>query len=141
MYVVDTNVISELRKRDRADPRVLEWAERNDPGLFYLSCITLLELEYGALLIARRDPVQGRLMRRWVEREIMVRFAGRILAIDVPIALACAALHVPDPRPDRDAWIAATALVNDMTVVTRNTRDFAATGARVFNPWVAGTGG
>ena len=68
---------------------------------------------------------------------VLQRFDGKILEVDTAIALRCAALHVPDPKPERDAWIAATALVHGMTLVTRNTRDFHSTGAKLFNPWLA----
>jgi predicted nucleic acid-binding protein len=135
MYLLDTNVVSELRRRRQANPGVLAWSERADSSHNYLSCITLLEAEYGALLIERRDRVQGALMRRWVERDLVRRFAGRILSIDYSIALRCAALHVPDRRQERDALIAATALVHRMAVVTRNVHDFAPMGVRVINPW------
>jgi predicted nucleic acid-binding protein len=137
MFLIDTNVISELRKRDRAEPRVLAWADQSNEADFRLSCITLLEVRYGALLIQRRDPIQGNLMLAWFARDIVGAFAGRILPIDESVAIACAALHVPDPKPDRDAYIAATALVHDLTVVTRNTRDFTGTGVKLFNPWEA----
>lgn len=135
MYIIDTNVISELRKRNRADSNVLRWADETDPSRFFLSSITLLEIKYGALLINRRDPVQGKLMLFWLDQDIIGGFAGRILSIDEHVALTCAELHVPNPRPDRDAYIAATALVHDLTVVTRNTRDFEGTGVTLFNPW------
>jgi predicted nucleic acid-binding protein len=136
MFIIDTNVVSELRKRDRADPSVLRWAEQADPAGFYLSCITLLEIKYGALLIQRRDPTQGDLMLAWLAREIVQGFTGRILPIDEDVALASASLHVPDRRPDRDAYIAATALVHGLIVVTRNTRDFEPSGVKLLNPWV-----
>jgi len=137
MFILDTNVISELRRKGKGDRRVLEWAARNSPEDFYLSVITVLEIEYGALLIERRDPVQGQLMRRWVAEEVLTSFLGRILNIDTQVSLLAASMHVPDPKPDRDAWIAATALVHNLTVVTRNTRDFQGTGVRLLNPWQA----
>jgi predicted nucleic acid-binding protein len=137
MFILDTNVISELRRRQKGDPRVLDWAGRNTPDAYYLSVISVLEIEYGALLIERRDPVQGEMMRRWVSEEIIASFAGRILSINTQISLLAASLHVPNPKPDRDAWIAATALVHNLTVVTRNTRDFQGTGVRLLNPWLA----
>lgn len=137
MFILDTNVISELRRRHKGNPRVLEWASRNAPDAYHLSVVTVLEIEYGALLIERRDPIQGEMMRRWVSEEIIASFAGRILSIDTRISLLAASLHVPNPRPDRDAWIAATALAHNLTVVTRNTRDFQATGVRLLNPWLA----
>ncbi len=136
MFLLDTNVISELRRSDRSHPGVLDWAGRNYPASFFLSAVTLLEIQYGALLINRRDRVQGALMLKWVAEEIMVNFRGRILPVDEPVALRTATLHVPDPKPDRDAYIAATALVHDMTVVTRNTKDFEPTGVRTLNPWL-----
>lgn len=137
MFLIDTNVISELRKPDRAHAKVLAWAERNDRAQFFLSAITLLEIQYGAQLIQRRDKIQGNLMLRWVVDEVLVNFEGRILPIDETVALRSAALHVPDPRPDRDAYIAATALVHQLTVVTRNTKDFKSTGVKLLNPWEA----
>jgi toxin FitB len=99
--------------------------------------VPLLENERGALRIARRDSAQGAVLRRWIDEQLLVRFEGRILPVDAAVALRCAKLHVPDPRPERDALIAATALVHDLTVVTRNVEDFSATGARALNPWEA----
>jgi len=107
----------------------------------YLSAITVLELELGALLMERRDPAQGLAIRRWVEDRILPTFAGRILPVDIDVARRAAALHVPDPRPDRDALIAATALVHGLVVVTRNVADFEPTGATVANPWTAAASG
>ncbi|HEY0229087.1 MAG TPA: type II toxin-antitoxin system VapC family toxin, partial [Mycobacterium sp.] len=102
-----------------------------------LSAITLLELELGVLRMERRDAAQGARLRTWLDHHVLPSFADRILAIDAAVALRCAALHVPDPRSDRDALIAATALVQGMTVVTRNVADFAPTGVRVVDPWEA----
>jgi predicted nucleic acid-binding protein len=136
MFILDTNVVSELRRREKANPKVVAWSASNPLASFFLSAVTLLELEIGALLIERRDKSQGRFLRAWIDAQLS-RFNGRILPVDTAVALRCAALHVPDPRPERDALIAATALVHGMIVVTRNTADFEATGARVFNPWDA----
>ena len=140
MYLLDTNVISELRKAKagKADPKVVAWAEHVPTPSLFLSVITLLELETGVLLIERRDPAQGTILRRWLESRVLPAFSGRILAIDAPVARRCARLHVPDPRSDRDALIAATALVHDLTVVTRNVADFEPMGVRMINPWVGG---
>ncbi len=101
----------------------------------YLSVITLQELEIGVLLIERRDPAQGAVLRAWLDRQVLPSFAGRILAIDEAVALRSAALHVPHARPVRDGLIAATALVHRMTVVTRNEADFSPTGVPTLNPW------
>jgi len=137
MFVLDTNVVSELRKAKagRADPHVTAWAASVSPGVLYLSAITILELELGVLLIERRDPAQGALMRAWLESHVLPAFAGRVLPVDTPVAQQCARLHIPDPRADRDALIAATAQVHGMTVVTRNVADFASTGVPVYDPW------
>lgn len=135
MFLLDTNVLSALRRRHRADDRVGVWAAALSPSDIFLSVITVLEIEAGVLSIERRDPAQGAILRGWVDRQVLPGFAGRILPIDTSIAQRCAALHVPDPRPERDALIAATALVHDLTVVTRNTGDFEPTGVRMLNPW------
>jgi predicted nucleic acid-binding protein len=135
MFLLDTNVVSELRRRDRADPVVVAWADTVPVAQFYLSAITVLELELGILRMERRDARQGESLRAWLEGQILPRFDARVLAIDTAVALACARLHVPDPRSERDALIAATALCHRMTVVTRNTHAFAATGVPLLDPW------
>lgn len=137
MFVLDTNVLSELRRPDRANPNVVRWADSVPVDQFFVSVMSLLEIERGALQIARKDLVQARVLRSWIDDHIRVRFANRILPVDEAVALRCAALYVPDPRPERDALIAATALVHGMTVVTRNVDDFARTGVALFNPWDA----
>lgn len=136
MFIIDTNVISELRKRNFADRRVLEWADRSDQTQFYLSAITVFEVRYAALRVERRDKVQGRQMLAWLQRDILDAFAGRILPIDAEVAAECAALHVPDQKSERDAFIAATAVVHGMSIVTRNTKDFEPMGVKLFNPWL-----
>lgn len=137
MFVLDTNVVSELRKIrvGRADPHVAKWADSVDAVDLYLSAITVQELEVGVLLAERRDPAQGAIFRTWLDSHVLPAFAGRILPVDMAVAQRSAKLHVPDPRPIRDALIAGTALVHGMTVVTRNAADFAPTGVPLFNPW------
>jgi len=135
MYILDTNVISELRKGSNAQRSVRAWARALPAADLYLSVISILELEIGILLVRRRDQKQGAILRAWIDGHVLPSFSGRILAIDTVVAQRCAALHVPDPRSDRDALIAATALVHGMTVVTRNVSDFQATGVAVVNPW------
>jgi hypothetical protein len=137
MYLLDTNVLSELREpRSRpADRRVLRWAKSMPVNALYLSVVSVLELQLGMLQVGRRDPIQAEILRVWIERKVLPGFAGKILSIDIEIAQRCAALHVPDRRSERDAYIAATALVHNMTVVTRNTVDFAPTGVPTLNPW------
>ena len=135
MFVLDTNVVSELRRPEKADQQVVAWASSVPLASIFLSAITVLELELGALLMERKDKAQGLVLRAWVDGQIMPRFEGRILAVDAAVAQRCARLHVPDPRAERDALIAATALVHGMTIVTRNTADFEPTGAQILNPW------
>ena len=135
MYVLDTNVVSELRRRDKADARLLDWAAGADAAEFYLSAVTILEIEIGILRVERRDAAQGAVLRAWLERQVLPAFEHRVLAVDTAVARRCAALHVPDPRSDRDALIAATALVHAMTVVTRNVVDFEGTGVAIVDPW------
>lgn len=139
MYLLDTNIVSELRKAKsgKADKNVTAWAESVSAASMFLSSITILELETGILLVERRDPKQGALLRTWLDGHVLPAFTGRILSVDIAVAQHCAKLHVPDPRAQRDALIAATALVHGMTVVTRNVADFEATGVEIFNPWSA----
>ncbi|KAF0205998.1 MAG: putative plasmid stability [Gallionellaceae bacterium] len=139
MYLLDTNVVSELRKAKagKADKNVTAWAQSVSATSMFLSTITILELETGILLIARRDPTQGAVLRAWLDAHVLPAFSGRILAVDVAVAQRCAKLHVPDPCAHRDSLIAATALVHGMTVITRNVADFEPTGVEIFNPWQA----
>ena len=141
MFLLDTNVLSELRRRDRTDANVAAWADAVEAEALFLSVITVLEIEIGARLVARRDAAQGVVLRQWIDIKVLPAFAGRILPVDTAVAQCCAALHVPDPRAERDALIAATALVHRLKVVTRNTADFKAVGVALLNPWeVSGAG-
>jgi toxin FitB len=137
MYLLDTNIVSELRKAKsgKADAGVIAWAAGLPASELFLSAISVLELEMGVLLVERRDAAQGTVLRSWLDRHVLPAFADRILPVDAAVARRCARLHVPDPRAERDALIAATALVHELTVVTRNVGDFEATGVRLLNPW------
>lgn len=137
MYLLDTIVISELRKAKsgKANPAVVSWATPLPSSALFLSAITVLELEMGVLSIERRDALQGAVLRSWLDDHVLPAFFGRVLPIDAAVARRCAALHVPDPRAARDALIAATALVHQMTVATRNIADFEPTGVSLINPW------
>lgn len=137
MYVLDTNVIAELRKvkAGKANPNVATWNDSVASSQAFISVISVLELERGILQVQRRDSAQGAMLRGWMDDHVMPAFAGRVLSIDSPVAQRCAKLHIPDPRPERDAFIAATALVHGMTVVTRNVEDFLLTGVEILNPW------
>ena len=137
MYVLDTNVLSELRKATggKADVWVTRWALGVLPSNLYLSVMTIFEVELGALRLQRRDRAQSAILRGWLDNYIVPTFGNRTFPITMAVARAAARLHVPDPRPERDALIAATALVHQMTVVTRNVSDFAPMGVPVINPW------
>lgn len=137
MFILDTNAVSELRKVQfgKANSRFVQWADKTSPSDIYVSAITIMELEIGALQMERRDVAQGAILRRWLETQVLPSFGGRILPIDMDVARRCAHLHVPDRKNERDALIAATALVHKMTVVTRNVADFASTGVALVNPW------
>lgn len=137
IYLLDTNVVSELRKigDGKADANVVAWIDAEDAVSFYISAITILELERGILGVQRRDAAQGARLRSWLDNHVRPEFAGRILPIDDAIATRCAHLHILDRRNEADALIAATALVHGMTVVTRNVRDFEGTGVVIVDPW------
>lgn len=139
MFILDTNVVSELRKirLGRADKNVSKWADSVAATDLYLSVITLQELEIGVLLAERRDPTQGAVFRTWLNNHVLPTFADRILPIDMAVAQRSARLHVPDPHPIRDGLIAATALVHGMAVVTRNVADFELSGVKILNPWAS----
>src|SRR5262249_26064578 len=136
-YLLDTNVISELRKigDGKADAKVVAWIGAEDTANFFISAITILELERGVLSVQHRDAAQGARFRAWLDNHIRPEFSGRILPVDDEIATRCAHLHIPDRRNEADALIAATALVHGLSVVTRNVRDFEGTGAVMIDPW------
>ena len=138
MYLLDTNVVSELRKirSGKADGHVKKWASKVEASELYISAITIQELEVGVLLAERRDSKKGAVLRAWLNERVWPTFQDRILSVDAMVAARSAAIHVPDPKPFRDSLIAATALVHRMTLVTRNTADFEAAGVKLINPWI-----
>ncbi|AQT61885.1 type II toxin-antitoxin system VapC family toxin [Cellvibrio sp. PSBB023] len=138
MYLLDTNVVSELRKvyPGKAHPNVKNWFSSIDGADVFLSVITLQELEIGVLLLERKDSRQGEILRAWVEGYVIPTFNENLLDVSREIALASARYYIPNPRPARDALIAATAEVHKMTIVTRNTADFEGLGVKILNPWL-----
>ena len=138
MFVLDAGDVSELRKvrAGKAAPRVSEWVSGVPSGQLFVSSITIHELEHGVLLAERADPPKGAVLRRWLDDSVAAAFDQRVLFVDATVARRAAALHVPDPAPFRDALIGASALVHGMTLVTRNTKDFARfDGLDIIDPW------
>ena len=137
MFLLDTNVISELRKttENKINPGVKEWAEKKMTSTMFLSVITIFELELGILRLERRDKKQGQILRKWLSQLVLPAFVDRVLPINTAIAVRSASLHVSNPSSDRDAMIAATAIEHHLTLVTRNTVDFDLTKVKLINPW------
>lgn len=133
-FLVDTNIISELRKRDRAHPNVAGWAVGTPATEIGTSVVVLGEIRRGIEMKRRSDPRQGQALDRWF-RDMRDRLGDRVLPIDEPIAEAWARLSVPDPLPLVDGLLAATAKVHNLTLVTRNTGDVARTGVPLLDPF------
>ncbi len=137
MFLLDTNVVSELRKAGsgKADKNVVAWVQKIPASQLYISVVTVLELEMGVLAKERSDPTQGATLRYWLDHNVLPTFTERTLVFDSKVARACAGLHIPNRRSERDAIIAATGIVHGMTVVTRNLKDFVGAGVELFDPW------
>ena len=137
MYLLDTNVVSEFRKSAdrRINKSVKRWADEISPDLMFISAISVLELEIGVLQIEHRDKKQGLILRKWLNKSVLPAFLDRVLPVDLAVAQRCASLHVPNPKSERDAMIAATAIEHRMTIVTRNVSDFSQSGVKIFDPW------
>lgn len=134
MFLLDTNVVSELYKA-RPDSAVIAWMRRQRKVDLSISVITVMELEIGIQRLARKDPEQAGRLQAWFHKAILGGFSGRILPLDLQAARQCAPFHVPDPAPERDALIAATARASGLTVVTRNVKDFHRFGVPLLNPF------
>ena len=136
MFLLDTNVVSELNNRRRApSANVLAWAANIPADRLFMSSVTVLELQIGVLAMERRDAAQAKPLRLWLNA-LLTEFSARIHPFTTSTAMLCAPLHVPNRRPERDAMIAATAKEHGYVIVTRNTRDFEDCGVQVLNPWL-----
>ncbi|MGV0384658.1 type II toxin-antitoxin system VapC family toxin [Corynebacterium sp. 22_2729] len=135
-YLLDTNVVSELRKPPgKVNPRVFEWVNAQILHSQYLSVITIYELKLGISRKNHTDPVQGQRLQKWFTQDLLLLFEGRVLPLDERVAIEAANMNVPDPRPQADLFIAATARVHGLTIVTRNQKDFEPMGVQYLNPW------
>ena len=137
MYLLDTNIISESRKLGtyRIDPRAARWFAQVDVETTFISAMTIFELERGVRQMERRDVTQGSALRRWLDDQIMTTYENRTLPLSRAVAQICASLHIPDPKSERDAWIAATAIDAKLTLVSRNVQDFANMSVDLINPF------
>lgn len=137
MFLLDTNIISELRRAAHglSNPGVVAWAQTTDPVLMHTSVIVLMEIEHGIQRLDRKDPAQASRLRHWFEHQVRPGFGAHALPIDLDTALICAGLHARGPRSPHDALIGATALRHGLTLVTRNVRDFEVMGVPTLNPF------
>lgn len=135
-YLLDTNVLSELRKGQRAHPSVVRWSGSARLGDQYISVLVIGEISRGIELTRRRDLQQFTVLEKWFEN-VLLDFAGRIVPVDLQVARRWAQLGIPDPVPVIDGFLAATALVHEMTLVTRDRRGVARTGVRILDPFLA----
>jgi toxin FitB len=133
-FLVDTNVISELRKRNGADPNVARWVDRTPVKDIGTSVVVLAEIRHGIELKRRKDPKQAETLDRWFTR-MRMRLGDRVLPVDEPIAEAWAQLGIPSPIPLIDGILAATAIVHELTLVTRNIGHISGTGVRFVDPF------
>lgn len=133
-FLLDTNVISEIRKRERAHPNVAKWVAQTPVKEIGTSVVVLAEIRRGIELKRRYDPDQADRFDQWFS-QMRTRLGDRVLPIDEPVAEAWALLSVPDPLPLIDGLMAATAKVHDLTLVTRNIADVARTGVAILDPF------
>ena len=140
MFLLDTNIVSESRKlgTSRVDACAAQWFSRVDVETTFVSAMTIFELERGVQQMERRDAKQGSVLRRWLDDQIMTAYENRTLPLSRAVALICAGLHIPDPKSERDAWIAATAIDAGLTLATRNVGDFESMGVGLIDPFEQG---
>ena len=137
MYLLDTNIVSELRKLEtgKIHPQVYRWIKSNGFTHTYISAVTLAEIQTGILSLARKDQAQAASLDNWFTNRLLPAYRTRTLSVDTEVALICAQLHIPAKRPINDAYIAATAIAHNLTPVTRNVRDFQGLPLMLENPF------
>ena len=133
-YLIDTNVISEIRKGDRANAQVVAWWSAVAEDELWMSTLVLGEIRKGIERTRRRDPPKARALEQWLDT-LTTHFENRALAVDTAVAEAWGRLNGPRPLPVVDSLLAATAIVHGLTLVTRNTADIEGTGVATLNPW------
>lgn len=134
-YLIDTNVISELRKADRCDPQVAAWQNSISGEELFASAISMMEIRRGVLNAKRTNAEFAKLLEEWYEGQVKLAFLGRVLSVDLAIAERCSELMNNRSRGMADALIASTAYEHDLILATRNIADFSDTGIEVVNPW------
>jgi PIN family toxin-antitoxin system, toxin component len=137
MYLLDTNIISELKKLDsgKIHPQVQRWAYSINLMQTKISVVSITEIRTGILSLARKDQAQAASLDNWFTNRLLPAYRTRTLSVDTEVALICAQLHIPAKRPINDAYIAATAIAHNLTLVTRNVRDFQGLPLMLENPF------
>lgn len=137
MYLLDTNIISELKKLDsgKIHPQVQRWAYSINLMQTKISVVSITEIRTGILSLARKDQAQAASLDNWFTNRLLPTYRTRTLSVDTEVALICAQLHIPAKRPINDAYIAATAIAHNLTPVTRNVRDFQGLPLMLENPF------
>jgi len=137
MYLLNTNIISELKKLDsgKIHPQVQRWAYSINLMQTKISVVSIIEIRTGILSLARKDQAQAASLDNWFTNRLLPAYRTRTLSVDTEVALICAQLHIPAKRPINDAYIAATAIAHNLTLVTRNVRDFQGLPLILENPF------
>lgn len=137
MFLLDTDVVSALRASAEKDAKLVEWADQQQVFNLYISAISILELKLAILEKRKNNSAHGEKLNTWLQQQVLPAFKGRIVAFDGEMAEYCAALHVPNPKSERDAMIAATCIVNNMSLVTGKPADYRHIKINTINPWEA----
>ena len=137
MYLLNTNIISELKKLDsgKIHPQVQRWAYSINLMQTKISVVSIIEIRTGILSLARKGQAQAASLDNWFTNRLLPAYRTRTLSVDTEVALICAQLHIPTKRPINDAYIAATAIAHNLTPVTRNVRDFQGLPLMLENPF------